>query len=948
LGRRKVLKRSLKIAGIIIVILSITLIGLAIFARSFLTDERLRTLVVPRIEKAIGRRMELGEIQVSIFRGIRLKGLTVFEKDGKEEFFGSDELVLKYRLLPLLRREVVVDEIVMISPSIRIVRKADGKFNFDDLISGDTKEEKPGRKGETPLRMLIRKVLLKNASLRFTDEGKRLPETTARVGLEMRLRSLPSGEGGISYSGEADIQSVDTSYRGVSTSLRGKIRFDESSAVFDLTLELEDESVSIKGSAEDLASTPVVNLDISADRINMDRLMKSAGEIEELSEGTGRTEKRRNTKENMRKFVVRGTLNIGELIYHKMTIGNVNTGFRVSEESVELNLNRMVLAGGSVYGKAALLYGVPEPDYDITVNFRDIHTEMIAGYLEPELEPELSDLRSTLNGTVHINSTMIKAEVSAGLQGETISLKGNVRNYRRYPEATVSIRGSSLNLESVIELVNSLSRKGNSESKNRRRVVSKKRVPLFSLNGEIFLDKVAFKGVEMDRFSAEFRYRDERLILSSIRASLGGGKLTMNGKIDLRRDAPEYTLNASIDRIAINRLTGHFLPRYKDVPVTIDGKVALNKDLLSVDLNAMVFDNRARIKGRVINYLKKPDIRIDLSSDELDLDRLIPVVTGSDKRPTTGKKGEERKSGERVKMPFTSSGRISVRRVIYHGGVIRDFRALYAIKDNAVRLKSMTGGFAGGTFALTGVVDLNRPGYGYRISLQVKSVSVDSLAAIFLPEIRGMIYGRLDIDSRLHGSGVTILDIKRSLGGKGSITLRDGRFTGSELTHQLAGFFELEELRTIKFDKCRLDYSLKDGLLNMRSIIRSPDIEMNPKGRINILDETIDLEADLVFSEMLAKKLARESRYAEYIIGEGGKASLSLPVKVSGTLSSPRYGLDMEKLSERAIKRVKERLVDRIFEKITGGPGKKSTEDNSKDVEDIIPLDSIFKGIFGR
>ena len=60
---------------------------------------------------------------------------------------------LRCRLLPLLSRKVVVDEIVLDSPRISIVRYTDGTFNFSDLL----KKEKPSEAGaeKTPLSFAV-------------------------------------------------------------------------------------------------------------------------------------------------------------------------------------------------------------------------------------------------------------------------------------------------------------------------------------------------------------------------------------------------------------------------------------------------------------------------------------------------------------------------------------------------------------------------------------------------------------------------------------------------------------------------------------------------------------------------------------------------------------------------------------------------------------------------
>ncbi|MGE5301549.1 MAG: hypothetical protein ACM3MB_11430 [Acidobacteriota bacterium] len=80
------MRRSLKIFGIAAVTVLIALIGLSFFVKSYLRSERLKALVATRIGQVTGRGVNIVSIQVSLFRGIVLKGLSIRGKSGHGDF----------------------------------------------------------------------------------------------------------------------------------------------------------------------------------------------------------------------------------------------------------------------------------------------------------------------------------------------------------------------------------------------------------------------------------------------------------------------------------------------------------------------------------------------------------------------------------------------------------------------------------------------------------------------------------------------------------------------------------------------------------------------------------------------------------------------------------------------------------------------------------------------
>ncbi|WP_305046314.1 AsmA family protein [Geoalkalibacter sp.] len=171
------MNRFVKVGAIVGGALLVLVVALAILAKVLITPERVRATVEPLAEKALGREVRLGAIDVSFLSGITLRDLAVQEKVGEELFVSADQVILRYQFWPLLFLQVVVDEVRLEQPRIRVVRLADGSFNFSDLLkgTGDAAEGVAPVPPDTaatapPIHLTVAKVRLVGGELLFIDQ----------------------------------------------------------------------------------------------------------------------------------------------------------------------------------------------------------------------------------------------------------------------------------------------------------------------------------------------------------------------------------------------------------------------------------------------------------------------------------------------------------------------------------------------------------------------------------------------------------------------------------------------------------------------------------------------------------------------------------------------------------------------------------------------------------
>ena len=157
------------IFAIVFGILALLSGGALLLVKILVTPEMIRKNVLPRVEKAVHRRIEMADAKIGLFSGIALKGLKIYGKDGKEPFVSFAEARLHYQLLPLLSRRVVVDEIVLDTPDIHIVRNLDGSFNFSDLLRKDQPVTPSAEEEKTPFTFAVSRIEVTGGHVRYDD-----------------------------------------------------------------------------------------------------------------------------------------------------------------------------------------------------------------------------------------------------------------------------------------------------------------------------------------------------------------------------------------------------------------------------------------------------------------------------------------------------------------------------------------------------------------------------------------------------------------------------------------------------------------------------------------------------------------------------------------------------------------------------------------------------------
>jgi AsmA protein len=263
---------------------------------------------------------------------------------------------------------------------------------------------------------------------------------------------------------------------------------------------------------------------------------------------------------------------------------------------------------------------------------------------------------------------------------------------------------------------------------------------------------------------------------------------------------------------------------------------------------------------------------------------------------------------------------------------MNNFYARYEFKKNRLKISEMTADAGKGNIALNGYIDLSKPGYIYNVSSKVDSIHADELVNSFFPKAKDTIFGMISLNMKMKGKGTLPETMKKNLKADGDFNIKDGKITNTGISEKLSAFLDVRELETITLKDARGTVNIRKGIARLDSLFLSDDLSTNPAGTIG-LNERLNLAFDLKLSPQLTDKAMKNSSIARYMKNEEGWGMI--PLIVSGTLSNPKFKVDVKKAGKRVISKEVDKQIDKLLDK---------KEDEKSPEKEVIQ--DLLKGIF--
>jgi len=170
----RLLKKTL-----LVIIIAVVLAGLAGFV---ILPRILRPILTDKLTQTLHRQAAIGQIKINPFVfSVTVRDFKLAERENDQSFVSFDELYVNVAALSsLVRRAFILDEIRLQKPSVHLSRRADGSYNFSDLLPGeDSSKEQDSR----PFLFSLNNIQIIDGSIDFQDVPHRTGHTVRQLNI---------------------------------------------------------------------------------------------------------------------------------------------------------------------------------------------------------------------------------------------------------------------------------------------------------------------------------------------------------------------------------------------------------------------------------------------------------------------------------------------------------------------------------------------------------------------------------------------------------------------------------------------------------------------------------------------------------------------------------------------------------------------------------------------
>lgn len=160
------------VAGIIVLAAA----ALALVAATF-DPNAYKGEIEKRVQAATGRTLKFhGDIELAFWPaiGARVGKVTLSRRASEHEFAAIESAHVAVAVLPLLRGQLLVDEVTLTGVRANVIRAKGGKFDFEDLMGAAGAGAKPAPAKSAPagkVKFDVAGIQLKDAGFAYLDEG---------------------------------------------------------------------------------------------------------------------------------------------------------------------------------------------------------------------------------------------------------------------------------------------------------------------------------------------------------------------------------------------------------------------------------------------------------------------------------------------------------------------------------------------------------------------------------------------------------------------------------------------------------------------------------------------------------------------------------------------------------------------------------------------------------
>jgi AsmA protein len=997
-------------------LIGLFLLLVAIIAATFNPNDY-KQRVIDLVQQKKERTLKLdGDIKLAFWPkiGADLGKISLSEHKNSKEFASVNSVKVSLALLPLLKKELVVDTVYIDGAQANIVKYKDGTTNFDDLMSKDEESQ--------DIKFDIDGVNVTNSAVSYSDEGtgsryniskfnlksghialaepvdltadftinSNQPEIAANAKVKGNFLADPASKHFVAKGLDAAVKGDLLGGKNVDLMISGDVDAKSESREFLV------DSFKLVGSGQ--FNDAKLSIDLSAPKLNTqkDEVTSKKAAVTMIQEKAGETFKANlelaDIKGSPKALESSGITGDISAIQGKRTVtGKFSSPFSGNLETLIFDLPKLVgvidikdtsLPNGGMKGSfnlaahADIKNELANSKFVFNIDETKLNGDVaVASFIKPSIKFNLNADRLNFNKLLAKSGQPDKpsskpADLSAM---KTMLLDGKVNvgsiQYDKYQISGLNVGikadGEKLTLSGLDVKVDDSQIKGNFG-------ISQFTKPIYTFDldvNQVNLDKyiVASTNKKSDDKPANLSSLSTLLADGSLRVgSLKYGKTSAsNINIHLKADGQKLNFNPLSAKVDDSQIKGSFaISQFAKPLYTFD----LDIDQLDIDKYASTTGNETKTSGEskpldlsVLKTLnadgnlrignlkygktKASNVRIDLKADgqKLSLNPLAAKIDDSQVNATVGisqfsdpiysfNVNVDRLDADRYIAKSSSSTKSNndspidlsaLKKLNASGEAKIGWLKLANVKTENVNLGLKSeGGVATLSPFSANLYQGNMSGL-----LKVDARSTPNIA--FKQNMNGVSIGPLLVDSinndMLSGKGTVKVDVttsgntvgalKKALAGSSSISLADGALKGVDIAGSIRELkskvnilktkdSSADKSKKTDFSELTATFDIKNGVAHNDDLaMKAPILRLakgDNKGDIDIGNESINY---------LAKPTIVKSLKGQEGADLDSLAGIAIPVKITGTFSSPKYGMDFAAIG---IALAKSNLLDKL------------------------------------
>jgi len=905
----------------------IVIVAVGIFAATF-DPNKYKDEITRVVKEKKDRTLSIpGNIKLAFWPklGVETGEATLSEYKSDRQFLKLTRARLYLDLLPLLRKELVIDKIEVEGLDASIVKNRDGKFNFDDLL---TKEEK--KDDAQMVKFDAQGFKLANAAVSYRDDATGQTAKISELNLETgRLANAVPSKIKLSAALEGDKPALKAQLN-----LAGELTFDLGAKTYAMKgmegkasgsgFGFTNANASLKGSVQ--ADPGKQALDASGLELALTGAYRQAGAKDQAG------------------------------------IDITGADIKLLADTLKLNTETLALAATKLNLAANGSYNQEPFDIKVTAPALAADGKKMAVQGE-KIEVQAKGRQGQQSGTVALDVARIDADFSVHrIALESLNASGSgampgllLNDFKaKVPKLQVDLAANQIVVDGVA--VSASGKKGE-DAFDLKVDAPRLAVSRESASGEAVTGAVKMTGKDV---------LEMKFSLSEVK---GSGKALSVGKVVLdiaRAQFGETSISGGFHTALSANLEGKVFELAKidanltvanpqmpmksvKLPITGSARADLGRETASVDIATRFDESAITAKGGVAKF-SAPAINFDVNIDKLNVDRYFPP-----KPAGAAKSGEPEKPFDLSALKgLNASGTVKIGALQVSNVKATNVVLTLKAAGGKVDISPLSAALYQGTMAGSLAVDANRN--AFTVKQNLSGVNINPLMKDAIN--KDILEGRGNIALDLNTAGNTVSALKRALDGSASINLKDGAYKGVNLAKSFrelkAGVsFDKNKVQEAKkedktdFTEMKISAQIKNGVAESSDLdAKSPFLRLGGAGKVDIGASSIDYLAKATVVNTSGGQQGKE------LAQLGG---LTVPIKLSGPLDQMKYEIQYAAIARSLVtNEVTDKLKDKLGlgGKPAGGAAaaaqgapaqQKSVEEKAKD-----KLKDKLKGLLGR